>query len=71
MDASKSLSLFYNDFTLFQHYQILFLKKRFNPLLTKTYDIILTCITLQSTDQVSNPHHSVPDDIDTSQSSTD
>ena len=25
MDASKSLSLFYNDFTLFQHYQILFL----------------------------------------------
>ena len=25
MDASKSLSWFYNDFTLFQHYKFLFL----------------------------------------------
>ena len=25
MDASNSLSWFYNDFTLFQHYQFLFL----------------------------------------------
>ena len=45
--------------------------ERFNLLLTKNpYDVVLTYITLQSTDQVSNPHHSVPDDTDNSCSTT-
>ena len=33
------------------------------------YYVVLTCITLQSTDWVSNPHHSVPDDNDNLQMS--